>query len=138
MIPPERRLGRVLKFIDDSKYFTLHAGRQTGKSTSVKWLEKHLTGRGDVRAICFDIETARELPDVATAMGAILDSMDLRLASVLRDMKRPDAATVAEWLKHPQSALLRYLRFVVAQGSLPWVVFFDEADGLVGPAMVSF
>src|ERR1041384_7929718 len=33
MLPPERRLGRVLELIDDGKYFTLHAGRQTGKTT---------------------------------------------------------------------------------------------------------
>jgi len=28
MLPPERRLGRVMELIDDGKYFPLHAGRQ--------------------------------------------------------------------------------------------------------------
>ncbi|WP_437292012.1 hypothetical protein [Sorangium sp. So ce406] len=37
MLPPERRLGRVLRLIEDRKYFTLHAGRQTGKTTSARW-----------------------------------------------------------------------------------------------------
>lgn len=35
MPPPERRLGRVLELIEANKYFTLHAGRQTGKTTSL-------------------------------------------------------------------------------------------------------
>ncbi len=138
MIPPERRLRRVLKFINDRKYFTLHAGRQTGKSTCIQWLEKHLNARDDVRAVCFDIETAREMPDVAEALGTIFDSMDQRLASVLPAINRPDAAMLNEWLKHPQTALLRYLRYLVAQDNRPWVILIDEADGLVGQTMVSF
>ena len=34
MLPPERRLGRIMELIERGKYFTLHAGRQTGKTTS--------------------------------------------------------------------------------------------------------
>src|SRR5437016_5689347 len=33
-IPPERRLDRVRRLIEERKCFTLHAGRQTGKTTS--------------------------------------------------------------------------------------------------------
>ncbi len=36
MLPPERRLGRVLELIEDRKYFTLHSGRQTGKTTKLR------------------------------------------------------------------------------------------------------
>ncbi len=38
MLPPERRLGRVMELINDGLYFTLQAGRQTGKTTSAQWL----------------------------------------------------------------------------------------------------
>ncbi len=41
MLPPERRLDRVRELVDDGKYFTLHAGRQTGKTTSAQWLTDH-------------------------------------------------------------------------------------------------
>src|SRR5262245_16815788 len=51
MLPPERRLGRVLELIEDRKYFTLHAGRQTGKTTSLLWLERHLNATGRFRAL---------------------------------------------------------------------------------------
>jgi hypothetical protein len=46
MLPPERRLGRVLELIDDRKYFTLHSGRQTGKTTCAFWLVDHLNASG--------------------------------------------------------------------------------------------
>ncbi|MCS6898236.1 MAG: hypothetical protein RMJ98_00670 [Myxococcales bacterium] len=47
MIPPGRRLGRVLELIEQNKYFLLRAGRRTGKTTSAQWLVRHLrrTGR---------------------------------------------------------------------------------------------
>jgi hypothetical protein len=32
MLPPERRLERVQGLIEQRKYFTLHAGWQTGKT----------------------------------------------------------------------------------------------------------
>ena len=64
MLPPEHRLGDVLKLIHDSTYFTLVAGRQTGKTTSLRWLVKHLNGSGEYRALWLDLQTAREQPEV--------------------------------------------------------------------------
>ena len=138
MIPPERRLGRVMKLIGDRKYFTLHAGRQTGKSTSVKWLEGHLNARGQVRALYVDIETAREKPDVERSMRTILDVFNRTLAVTAPKVKRPGAADIDEFLRVPDTAVLEYLRYLSAHEPLPLVLFVDEADGLVGDAMVSF
>jgi len=58
MLPPERRLGRVMKLIEQRKYFTLHAGRQTGKTTCMKWLVEHLNEARNYRALWVDIEAA--------------------------------------------------------------------------------
>lgn len=138
MIPPERRLGEVLELIEDRKFFTLHAGRQTGKSTCIQWLEKHLNARSDVRAVCFDIETARETPNIKTAMRTILSSMDQRLLSAHPDLARLSPQEVEAFLTSPGTALLKCLRHLAAHSPLPLVFFFDEADGLVGKAMVSF
>ena len=67
MLPPERRLGRIQQLIAERKYFTLHAGRQTGKTTSLMWLERHLNESGRWRALWVDLEIAREQPDPAAA-----------------------------------------------------------------------
>jgi len=56
MLPPERRLGDVLALIEAHRFFTLHAGRQTGKTTSLMWLEDHLDGAGRCRAVWVDLD----------------------------------------------------------------------------------
>ncbi len=90
MLPPERRLGRVMRLIEECKFFTLHAGRQTGKTTSLMWLERHFNASGRWRAVWVDIETARQQPDPARAMRTILDSFDHAITEGQPELARPD------------------------------------------------
>jgi hypothetical protein len=136
MLPPERRLGRILELIDGRKYFTLLAGRQTGKTTSARWLARHYNEGERYRAIWIDIQTAREQPDPAVAFKTMLNLLDERLQSTLPALGVPAAR--AGLLDDPPTALLRYLQDLSARSPLPLVLLIDEADGLVGPAMVSF
>jgi hypothetical protein len=76
MLPPERRLGRVLELIDDRKYFTLHSGRQTGKTTCAFWLVDHLNAAGRYQAAWVDLQTAREQPELDRALPIILSELD--------------------------------------------------------------
>ena len=68
MLPPERRLGRITELIERGKYFTLHAGRQTGKTTSAGWLVGHYNAGDRFRALRVSLETARDQPDPARAL----------------------------------------------------------------------
>jgi hypothetical protein len=136
MLPPERRLGRVLKLIGQRKYFTLTAGRQTGKTTSVRWMVKHLNASGAYHAIWVDIQNAREQPDPAKAYTAVLYDLDVAVSRDLPELGLPAAESRS--VEPTNSFVLRYLRDLAARSSLPLVVLFDEADGLVGEAMVSF
>jgi hypothetical protein len=138
MLPPERRLGPVLELIEAHRYFTLHAGRQTGKTTSAMWLEDHLNATGRWRAVWVDLETARETPDVAQAMAAIVKVLERALELRHPDLPRPEAAERADMLAAPQSAILSYLSRLAALAPLPLALLCDEVDGLVGEAMVSF
>jgi hypothetical protein len=138
MLPPERRLGRVLELVEDSRYFTLHAGRQTGKTTSMMWLADHLDATGRFRAAWVDLETAREKPDVARAMTAVLAAFDRTLAWRHPRLPRPAEAEIDAMLRRPDGALLTYLTQLAALDPRPLVLLLDEVDGLVGEAMVSF
>jgi hypothetical protein len=138
MLPPERRLGRVLDLINERKFFTLHAGRQTGKTTSLMWIERHLNASGRCRALWVDIETAREQPDPAVAMPIILQNIDRALGWQHRDIERPDEAACEALLRVPHTAIQLYLSRLSELAGRPFVVLFDEVDGLVGEAMVSF
>jgi AAA-like domain len=138
MLPPERRLGRVLRLIEDRKYGTLHAGRQTGKTTSLMWLEQHLNASGRWRAVWVDLETAREQPDPAAALSIVLKMIDRALRLRHAELARPDAQEIEAALRDPEAALLDYLARLSALDDRPLVLLLDEVDGLVGPAMVSF
>jgi AAA-like domain len=138
MLPPERRLGRVLELIEDRKYFTLHSGRQTGKTTSAFWLVEHLNASGRHRAAWIDLQTAREQPDLDRAFPIILGELDRAFARDLPSLARPSGEAVKSLLAVPERAQLGYLSQLAAQSDRPLVLIFDEADGLVGPAMVSF
>jgi len=138
MLPPERRLDRVRRLIEERKYFTLHAGRQTGKTTSLMWLEQHLNASGRWRALWIDLETAREQPDPAPAMSAVLKIIDRTLRVQHTELARPEAKEIEAALGEPTAALLDYLARLSALDERPLVLLLDEADGLVGQAMVSF
>lgn len=137
MLPPERRLGRVLELIEQHSFFTLHAGRQTGKTTSLRWLERHLNATGHWRAVWLDLETAREQDDVARVMTVVLTNLDRVLSVRLPELLRPEKAEIDQMLAVPDSALLVYLSRFAALDPRPLVMLLDEADGLVGKAMVS-
>jgi AAA-like domain len=136
MLPPEARLGRVLELIERGKYFMLRAGRQTGKTTSAQWLVEHYNAGDRFRALSVDVQTAREQPDPAHAIRTILSDLDMAVERSLRDVGVPKDRD--GFLDDPETAVLRYLRDLSARSPRPLVLLVDEADGLVGPAMVSF
>ncbi len=136
MLPPERRLGRVLELVDDRKYFTLQSGRQTGKTTSAQWLAEHYNAGDRYRAIWVDIQEAREEPDPAAAFRNVVQALDRAVRTWIGDVGLPTGA--ARSLEDPQGVVSRYLEDLSARCPRPLVVLIDEADSLVGPAMVSF
>ena len=138
MLPPGRRLGRALEVIDDGKYFTFTAGRQTGKTTSLFWLVKHYNSGDRLRAVWVDLQTAREQPDPAAAFRTVLENIDGAAARDLPDLPRPSGEQIEAWLVDPATAVRNMLAALAAAAPKPLVVLFDEADGLVGHAMVSF
>ncbi|MCX4243906.1 ATP-binding protein [Paraliomyxa miuraensis] len=136
MLPPERRLEDVQQLIESRRFFTLHAGRQTGKTTSARWLVKHYNAGDRFCALWVDIQDARELPDPARAFELVLDDLDLAVGRDLPGLALPSGPARA--LEPPRSCIRRYLHDLAARAPRPLLVLFDEVDGLVGEAMVSF
>ncbi|MCA9706606.1 MAG: ATP-binding protein, partial [Myxococcales bacterium] len=122
MLPPERRLEHVLELIEARRYFTLHAGRQTGKTTSAMWLADHLEATGRWHALWIDLETARETPDVTDAMSAILKVFEDALAARHPQRPRPEPAERLAMLATPKTALLDYLKRLAALAERPLVL----------------
>ncbi len=135
MLSPERRFRHVLKLIDERKYFTLHAGRQTGKSTAAQWLVERLNRGAQYRALWVDVQTARGEPDPAKAFKTVLAKLDTAMQMYLPELPMPSADAL---LDDPRTCILGYLREVSSRIEHPLVVLFDEVDCLVGDAMVLF
>jgi hypothetical protein len=135
MLSPARRFRHVMHLIDERKYFTLHAGRQTGKSTAAQWLVDRLNAGDRYRALWVDVQIARGVPDPLEAFIPVLGKLDTAMKTYLPDVPRPDREAL---LRDPRSCVLEYLRDVSGRVSHPLVVLVDEADCLVGEAMVSF
>lgn len=85
MLPPERRLGRIMELIEAGKYFTVFAGRQTGKTTSAQWLTDHYNAGSRYAAVWFDLETARDNPDPKSAFNTVLNKLDMGIQQALPD-----------------------------------------------------
>jgi len=135
MLSPEPRFRHVMRLVDEEKYFTLHAARQTGKSTSARWLVETYNAGDRYRALWLDIQTAREQPDPATAFRTLLTEVNMSLDMAWPDAPRPD---VEDLLRDPSTAILRCLQQLTAASARPLVLMVDEADALVGPTMISF
>jgi hypothetical protein len=135
LLPPARRIAGVMELIDQERFFCLVSGRQTGKTTAIQWLVEHHRRTGTYAAVYVDLQAAGGVPEVRQAMTIILEL----IGSALR-YDQPDLASaplLADGIDPPETALLRCLQVLATRSALPLVVFFDEADGLVGPAMVS-
>ncbi len=135
MLPPGARLTRVMALVDDEKYFTLRAGHQTGKTTCARWLVRHYNAGDRYACIWIDIQSARELPEPAVAFPVVLEKIATAVHRDLPHIKLPDLTDLRDT---PQTAILHALRALARASARPVVVLIDEADGLVGPAMVSF
>jgi len=132
MLPPERRLAAVLDLVEDHRYVTLHAPRQTGKTTSARWMVKHYNAGDRFCATWVDLTDARGLSDPSHAFGRVLDELDFSMRRDLPELAVPSGPARA--LEPAHSCILRYLHELAARAPRPLLVVFDEADGLVGEA----
>ena len=138
MVPVERRAAGATRLIEEGRWFSLVSGRQTGKTTVTQHLAGALSSRGHGLVLWIDLETARGLEDPATAFAAILALLDPAVARDAPALPRPSAEEMALMLEVPSGALVAYLRAICGASDRPVVLLFDEADVLVGPAMISF
>ena len=147
MIDPLQRIDvqSIEDLIEDHRYFVLHAPRQTGKTTCLLALMKHLNQQGRYRALYVNIEAAQAARgDVEEGMAAICNVMSNAAKLYLQDN------SLAHWLYEGEgqtapstsrlSALLtRWSQHDPQQPDAPrpTVLMLDEVDALVGDTLIS-
>lgn len=135
MLPPEPRLPAARELIDQSRFFVVHAPRQTGKTTTLLTLARDLNAAGRHVALLFSCEEARYAPDdVAAAGRVILDAIAAEAMFELPAELRPPSP----WPDAPGGRMLAAgLTAWADRCPLPLVLFFDEIDALRGPSLIS-
>ncbi len=135
MLPPEGRIHAVAQLLERKAYFVLHAARQTGKSTAMRAYAAMLRERGTI-AVYASLESARWMEEVANAEPLWVRAVENAAWAVLPLDVLPSAlAASVEPTGGRLAGLLAEWASRVAPR--PVIVFLDEADTIIGPAMVN-
>ncbi len=137
MLPATARLAdeQVFRLIDTKSYFIVHAPRQTGKTTAMHELARHLTISGQYISALLSMEVGAGLPDdVGAAESAILNDWEDAIRYQL-----PAGLHPQRWKTSAESG--RQIGAFLAQwaiaASRPLVIFLDEIDALANNALIS-
>ena len=140
MVDPLKRLDlpEVLAYIEQQRYFVLHAPRQTGKTTSLLALMDYLERGKQHKPLYVNLENAQ------TARGEVEQGIATICSSVIESEEiyhHDDSLT--QWLesigttKPAHGRLTSLLRAWAEMSSLPTVLLLDEVDALVGDTLIS-
>jgi hypothetical protein len=135
MLPPMGRLPEVQRLFDRHQYFVLHAPRQTGKTTAMRALAEALREQG-LAACWASLETARGIEALDVSERLWLDAIADASRKLPAAWRAPDPSLFAD--ASPGRRLWRFLSAWSANLEVPLVLLLDEADGISGPALLSF
>jgi hypothetical protein len=134
MLPPEDRLigAQLHRYVGDQLYWSLHAPRQTGKTTFLQSWMRELNAAGGAAVCRVTVERCQAIPELERAMPEICNA--IRESAETAGLPVPAFPEVSAG-----SMLTAVLRDWSARvAPKPLVVLFDEVDTLEGGAMVSF
>ena len=137
-IPPLGRAGleRLGSLIAESKYFVLHAPRQTGKTTALLELAADLRAQG-FRALYVNVEPAQtSRNDVLRGMQATVSGITLE--AEIAGIPIPKSVVDEAWSAGTDAVLRTLLtRWSLTDPAHPVVLFVDEIDSLNGDVLIS-
>jgi hypothetical protein len=126
--------------IEDKFYFILHAPRQSGKTTFLKFLTNKINTEGKYYALTCSLASLININDRCEAMTIAIEQINkFMISSQIQQIK--DKAYTYNSL--PQMAdsstkINTILNHLCEDLDKDLIVFFDEADCLSGPGLITF
>jgi hypothetical protein len=133
MIDPLKRLEEVEGLIRDELYFTIHAPRQTGKTTYLYAMERKLNAEGEYITLVVSFERAGvdSIP-LKKANELIIDSIYSASKRQLPEAYRPKNPEGKKYLE-----MKNYLEEWSENQEKPIVLLIDEIDALMDDVLIS-
>lgn len=138
-LPPLSRwdLQEVLQLIQQRKYFILHAPRQTGKTTCLLELMRHLNTSGEYKALYVNVEGAQAAREnIERAIRAILSRMS-ECENMYWKTQNLEQRREEILLRGIDDSLTGALATLSRNSTKPVVILIDEIDSLVGDTLIS-
>ena len=133
MVDPLTRLQEVEVLIGEELYFTIHAPRQTGKTTYLYTLAETLHREGNYCAVVASCERAGlEGLALEKANELLIDSIFRASTKQCPEEFRPENPMDRRYVD-----LHHYLEIWAERSAKPIVLFLDEIDALLDEALVS-
>ncbi|MFZ4564401.1 MAG: ATP-binding protein [Bacteroidales bacterium] len=136
MVDPLRGLNKmVLDLIENKYYFTIHAPRQTGKTTLLRSLSSQLNLSQKYVAVHFSLETAGFRSNtVEKANKAIIESLHSAAIEQVNEIHQPPSPSAYE----PSIIVFKnYLTDWARNCSLPIILLIDEIDSLYDDVLIA-
>ncbi|MCP4702459.1 MAG: ATP-binding protein, partial [Gammaproteobacteria bacterium] len=136
MVPIAPQFEQFKKLIDNKRYFILHAPRQTGKTTLMLQLMKHLNEEGKYIALYINIEAAQPLRnDIVGVNELIISEFETNARIYLQKSFKPQDDCFQ--IRSMQNGVSDFLSRWCMELPKPLVVLMDEADALIGDGLLS-
>lgn len=139
-VPPLQRieLAEIELLIAQRKYFILHAPRQTGKTSCLLALRDYLNQQGAYIAVYANVEAGQA---ARNNVADVVRGVCLRIAGEMNlILKNRMADEIYQQIRAEtdiNELLTRYLDALSQALPLPFVLFLDEIDALVGDSLVA-
>jgi hypothetical protein len=136
MIDDSTRLFGVDQVISSGHYFTIHAPRQSGKTTYLQSLTKRINTDQKYRALYCSLEGIQGVDDSDRGIPAIVKTIKnaIRFSSLPQAMQFAENADYDDYTNVLHAELTLYAKAL----DKPFVIFFDEVDCLSEKVLVSF
>jgi type II secretory pathway predicted ATPase ExeA len=133
MVDPLKRLKTVEQLIEEEYYFTLHAPRQTGKTTYLYALARKLNADGKYIAVVVSFERAGIASmSLDNANSTVINALYISSTEQLEEKYQPENPKGKNF-----PDLHNYLKAWCKNQEKPIVLFIDEIDALLDDVLIS-
>lgn len=136
MVPVLKKIKEIERLVEYGQYFVIHAPRQTGKTTLIKELVNFYNAQGNYYALYCSLESVQVftepkegIPEIFKIIGSELKYSQLPFKEKFGDSLN---------LEDPSILIKNSLRDYCLLLDKPFVVFFDEIDGLQNGTLITF